>query len=485
MRKVKYWKKAAVCAFAVAFLLTACGAGSAKSDNAASGGYYASGSPQMTGNSAYEAKRTESYSTSYAEDSYEDVDDYDEAVETEEEYAEEAEMQMAAAYEGGSGESGSSASSGEASGDEAAQADLKSPNRKIVYTGNIALQTLEYDKSAQSIHDRITQSGGFIESEDTYNEDPYWYYKNRTGASANRTRRNLNITARIPADKFDAFMKSLEEDGQVTNTSVNARNISVTYATHDASRKALEIEKKRLLEMMDKAETVEEMIAVEKRLTQVERDLGEEMTQLSAMDRDVDFSTVYISLQEVFEYSETVVEVTYGERLKRAFDRAIDGFVTFWEDLILFLVETFPFLIMLAIVIVLLVKLHRRNKRRRMEKRARMEEERRKAMQDGTAYGACANGVYDDPYAQGGGSGFFRRRKKREMPVPPYPVTPGTVPASPGTTGFGTQPTAPGTPDAAVSGPASAAAGQPDAAGPAADPSVPGEDTAPDAGENA
>ena len=261
--------------------------------------------------------------------------------------------------------------------------ELPSSNRKIVYTGNISLQTLEYDKSAQSIHDKINKYGGFVENEDTFNEDPYWYYKNRTGAAANRTKRNLNITARIPAEKFNAFMKDLEEDGQVINTSVNARNISVQYATHDASRKALEIEQGRLLEMMEKAETVEEMIAVEERLTEVERELNDEKTQLSAMDRDVGFSTIYISLQEVFEYSETVVEVSYGEQLKRAFGRACEGFVTFWKDLILFIVETFPFLIMLGVIITVIVKLIRRGRRRRLEKRVRMEEQRRAAMQAG------------------------------------------------------------------------------------------------------
>ena len=135
--------------------------------------------------------------------------------------------------------------------------------------------------------------------------------------------------------------------------------------------------------MMEKAETVEEMIAVEERLTEVERELNDEKTQLSAMDRDVGFSTIYISLQEVFEYSETVVEVSYGEQLKRAFGRACEGFVTFWKDLILFIVETFPFLIMLGVIITVIVKLIRRGRRRRLEKRVRMEEQRRAAMQAG------------------------------------------------------------------------------------------------------
>ena len=88
---------------------------------------------------------------------------------------------------------------------------------------------------------------------------------------------------------------------------------------------------------------------------------------------------VDIQLEEVFEYSETVVEVTYGERLKRAFDNAIEGFADFWKGVLLFIVGSFPFLIMWGILIFVLVKIVRRSHRRRMEKRAAMDEARRKA----------------------------------------------------------------------------------------------------------
>lgn len=354
--KSRLFRKAAACVLAAAFLLSACGMTNKSSSAEDKEIAYSQTAPaEAEGYSAYD---TESGGYNVA---MEDSADAGYAAEesTDENYAPEREAQPQPAAGG--------------EGDE----DIS--NRKIVYTGNISLQTLEYDASAKSIHDRITGYGGFIESEYTRNEDPYWYYRDRSGSAAKRTRRTLNVTARIPADKFEAFMEDLKKDGQVISTSVNAQNISVSYATHDASRKALEIEQERLLGMMDKAQTIEEMIAVEKRLTEVERELGNEKTTLSAMDRDVNFSTVDIQLEEVFEYSETVVEVTYGERLKRAFGNAIEGFADFWKGVLLFIVGSFPFLIMWGILIFVLVKIVRRSHRRRMEKRAAMDEARRKA----------------------------------------------------------------------------------------------------------
>ena len=239
-------------------------------------------------------------------------------------------------------------------------------------------------------------------------------------------------------------MKDLEKDGQVVNSSINARNVSVTYATREASKKALEIEQSRLLEMMEKAESVEDMIRVEERLTEVERELNSEKSELSALDRDVNFSTIYISLQEVFEYSEKVVEVTYGERLRKAFGRAVDGFVSFWQELILFIVETFPFLIMLAIVIVLLRRLLRRRREKKAVERARLEEIRRRAAAQAPAGMGGMNGMPGlngmpgaAPGAGGMGApqtrpakrpGFFRfgKKKNEEYAAPQEGMSAGT-----------------------------------------------------------
>ena len=142
--------------------------------------------------------------------------------------------------------------------------------QKIVYTGNLSIQTLEYDKSAASIRKKIKDAGGFSEAESERDNDYYWY--NRSGGSGNT--RYLNITARIPSEKFEDFINSLSGDGKVMSRSVNAENISQVYANKETYKKSLEKEQERLLEMMDKAQTIEEMITVESRLSEVERQLN-------------------------------------------------------------------------------------------------------------------------------------------------------------------------------------------------------------------
>lgn len=239
--------------------------------------------------------------------------------------------------------------SGSGTGESALRAQ---DGQKIVYTASLSIQSLEYDQSAASIRRKIREAGGFSEAESEYDNDYNWY---RYNSSSSNTR-SLSITARIPSDKFEAFLNSLDGDGKVMNKSVNAQNISQVYANKETYKKALEKEQERLLAMMDKAETIEDMIAVESRLSEVERQLNSYKTDLSQMDKDVEFSTVYIDLQEVKRYTETVEKTTFKEKLGFAFEDAISSFRDFCEGVILFVVRNFPFLIIFAIIVALIIR---------------------------------------------------------------------------------------------------------------------------------
>ncbi len=233
--------------------------------------------------------------------------------------------------------------------------------QKIVYTGRMQIQTLEYEKSAAAIRAKIKAAGGFSESESESDNNYDWYRNSGSGS-----RRYLSITARIPSEKFEEFMDSLGGDGKVMSRSVSAENISQVYANKETYKKALEKEQERLLAMMDKAETIDEMILVEQRLSEVERQLNAYKTDLSAMDKDVQFSTVYIELEEVKRYTEEVVQTPFGEEIKYAFEDAIESFTDFCKGVILFVVRYFPFLIILAAVVILIIRASARDRARRI-----------------------------------------------------------------------------------------------------------------------
>ena len=219
------------------------------------------------------------------------------------------------------------------SGDSALRAQ---DGQKIVYTGSLRMQTLEYDKSAASIRQKIREAGGFSESESERDNNYNWYYPNSRSGNT----RYLSITARIPSEKFESFLDSLSGDGKIMSRSVNAENI--------------------------KAETIEDMITVEARLSEVERQLNVYRTDLAAMDKDVEYSTVYIELEEVKRYTEEVVVTPFGEQVKYAFNDAIDSFKEFCQGIVLFVVRYFPYLILLAIALILVIRASAKSRAKRI-----------------------------------------------------------------------------------------------------------------------
>lgn len=224
-------------------------------------------------------------------------------------------------------------------------------NEKLVYTGSINIETLEYEESLQNIRERIQSYNGLIENENEYDNDYNWYSSTYTGR---RNSRNISMTVRIPTEKFQSFLNDMEGAGKITNRSTNIENITKRYNDTSIQATALEEQQNRLLEMMEKAETIEDMIAIEARLTEVQSQLNILKSNLNQMDTDVNYSTIYLNLREVIEY--TVEPETFGERFVKEFQSGITGFVDFLEDVVIFLAHSWLFLLLFGAVIVLISK---------------------------------------------------------------------------------------------------------------------------------
>lgn len=229
---------------------------------------------------------------------------------------------------------------------------------KIIYSGSVDLQTLDYQGTVRQIKKSMADMGGFLESESEYNGNYNWYTDEEQKGLMSAV-----LTLRIPADQFEDFINSLDDLGQVMSRNTSAQNITKTYNDNEAVIQALTYEKERLLDMMDKAETIEDMIAIEQRLGDVETQLNQANTDKSNMDMDIDYSTVTVTVEEVKAYSDLDrAKDSFGSRLIRAFRLSWTGFVSFMQNFLLFLIRALPFLIVIAVVTFLIVTLIRHRK---------------------------------------------------------------------------------------------------------------------------
>ena len=87
----------------------------------------------------------------------------------------------------------------------------------------------------------------------------------------------------------------------MTESSRSTENVSAAYYDTESRKTALETKRERLLALLEKAENMEDIIALESALSDVQYEIESLSGTLRDYDRLISFSTVEIYLSEVLE----------------------------------------------------------------------------------------------------------------------------------------------------------------------------------------
>lgn len=93
-------------------------------------------------------------------------------------------------------------------------------------------------------------------------------------------------------------MEKISGLATVRSEDKTASNITKSYNDAQQRIESLEQERVRLLELMDKAESVADLVAVEDQLRQVQDEIRVWQESLNQMDSDIQYSTLWIHVQE-------------------------------------------------------------------------------------------------------------------------------------------------------------------------------------------
>lgn len=246
---------------------------------------------------------------------------------------------------------------------------IKLVEEKLVYRCQLDIETKNYTEDKENLMKLISEYEGIIQNSNEYDSDDYWYSSDHVKTRGTKT---LNLQVRIPSEKYKEFIGTVGTIGKVKRNSQQVDNISYDYYNTQADIEQLKIQEQRLLEMMEQAYTIEDMITVEDRLSEVQNELSKLQTKLVGLDTDVAYSYVDIELEEVFEYS--AAEVEKPGFFKRLGKEIVDGFkamIQIFEDIILFIVGAVPRLIPFAVfgfIVYKIIKVYRRTHKPRKPK---------------------------------------------------------------------------------------------------------------------
>ncbi len=220
-------------------------------------------------------------------------------------------------------------------------------NEKIIITMHMDTETEDMDPLLELISGKVTQLGGYLEAQEIFNG---------SGRNTSRTR-YAYLTIRIPADQLDSFVLHVEENSNIISQNTSTENVTLTYVGVESRIKALETEEARLLELLAKAENMDDLLKIEARLTEVQSELEQVKSTLRSLDNKINYSTIYLNITEVKEYTEVVEPETVGQRISAGFSKSLKNVGEGAVNLFVNFVVALPYLIPLAAVagVVLLI----------------------------------------------------------------------------------------------------------------------------------
>lgn len=239
-------------------------------------------------------------------------------------------------------------------------------SRKLIKTVNINAETEDFDTLVPNLQRQVETLGGYIESISVYDVGSYYLGEQEV------KQRCANLTARVPKEKLDGFLSQVGEQTNVTSRSENVEDVTLQYVDLESHKKALLTEQERLLALMEKAESVEDIIAIEGRLSEVRYQLESMESQLRTYDNQIDYSTVYLSIEEVRKYSPPQT-ATVWQRIENGFMKSLEDIGFGIRDFAIGIVIDIPYIVLWLIIIavaVLVFRILRKVWKKRRAKRA-------------------------------------------------------------------------------------------------------------------
>ncbi len=218
---------------------------------------------------------------------------------------------------------------------------------KLIYTGDLSLQTTDLAAAMQVIEQLVSDCGGYLERSERYAAQVYY-------------------TVRVPQTSFDAFMSAAGAQAgcRVVYQSTSTDDVGEVYADLENRLETLNIKLERLQNLLTQAESMEDIITIEDSISEAEAEIERLTGQRNHYDSLIDFSTVTVSISEVSALGEGE-NAGLGQRLSAGFLSGLSAFGEGCADALVWCVSHALVLALLAIAAAAVFILMRRRKKHR------------------------------------------------------------------------------------------------------------------------
>jgi hypothetical protein len=251
-----------------------------------------------------------------------------------------AEYSQAGEAEAPAGASYSLVDSGLVAGEETVFTG-KEERRYVILQARLTLEIEDLEAVAGKIQDQVKDLGGYMVSLEFYD--------------LRDERRAGQLSVRVPANKFDSFLESLDGFGQVKNPHVYTDDVTMHYIDLEARLKNLAAQEERMRDLLEKAKTVEEILQIEKELGRIRGDLEAMTAEFKHLQERVHYSSLEIRLEEKDPRTVTVTGGfgSFGERIAHLLSLNTNRLLKGFSSCLIVAIGSLPLLVPLLLLALL------------------------------------------------------------------------------------------------------------------------------------
>lgn len=181
--------------------------------------------------------------------------------------------------------------------------------QKIIKSANLVFETNDVEATYQKILKQTSQYKGLLQSDNS-------------GKDYNRIYKNLLV--RIPTENFQAFLVGVSEGvPYFDQRNISQQDVSEEFIDLEARLKAKRELENRYIELLKKANTVKDMLEIERELSTIREEIEARQGRLQYLQNQVSMSTLDIRFYKTT--AETGVTQSYGQKMKNALQGGWNG----------------------------------------------------------------------------------------------------------------------------------------------------------------
>jgi len=154
-------------------------------------------------------------------------------------------------------------------------------NRMVIYNANLTLIVKDTVQAVEDARKIVQEAGGYIKESNSYRDEGQL---------------RATMTVRVPSEKLTDTLEKLKMIAvSVEREGLTGEDVTDQYSDQQARLKHLEATEERYLDILDKADKIEDVLAVQQRLDQILAEIEQTKGRMEYLSKSAAFATVTIT----------------------------------------------------------------------------------------------------------------------------------------------------------------------------------------------